>query len=316
MPIDDSCPAIDRRDFLKGSLLPAAALPLFSSRAAYTAAVQEQQPAAAAPPGIIDTNVHLFDWPFRRLKYAQTTALLAKLKKHRVIQAWAGTFQALLHKNLDAANARLADECRRHGDGFFIPFGSVNPVWPDWEEDLRRCHEVHHMSGIRLYPSFHNYRLDRPEVARLMELATRRSLLVQIAIDMEDERVHHPIITAPPVDAAPLTAIAKQLPQAKFQLLNGLTALQRAGAALTQESGIVFDIANLEGTGTVGRLIDGKHGSIRAQVPAARLLFGSHAPFFPCEAALLRLFESPLEKSQLLPIMRDNAERLLASRVA
>lgn len=305
-------PTLDRRDFLKGSLLPAAALPLLSSRALHAAAADEQQPAAAAPPGIIDTNVHLFDWPFRRLKYSQTIALWAKLKKHRVTQAWAGSFQALLHKNLDAANARLADECRRHGEGFFVPMGSVNPVWPDWEEDLRRCHEVHHMSGIRLYPNFHNYSLDRPEFARLLELATRRGLLVQIVIEMEDERVHHPIVTVPPVDAAPLAAVLKQLPQAKVQLLNGLTALQRGGSALAQENGIVFDIANLEGTGAVGRLIEGKHWSIRTQVPAARLLFGSHAPFFPCEAPLLRLFESPLEKDQLLPIMRDNALKLLA----
>ena len=306
-------PAFDRRDFLKGSLLPAAALPLLSSRALHAAAAEEQQAASAVPPGIIDTNVHLFDWPFRRLKYATTTALLTKLKKHRITQAWAGTFQALLHKNLDAANARLVDECRRHGEGFFIPMGSVNPVWPDWEEDLRRCHEVHHTPGIRLYPSFHNYKLDRPEFARLVELAMRRGLLVQIVIEMEDERVHHPIVTVPPVDAAPLAAVLKQLPQAKVQLLNSVTALQRAGSALAQETGIAFDIANLEGTGAVGRLIEGKHWSIRTQVPAARLLFGSHAPFFPCEAALLRLFESPLEKDQLLPIMRDNAQKLLAS---
>jgi predicted TIM-barrel fold metal-dependent hydrolase len=302
----------DRRDFLKGSLLPAAALPLLPSCAVHTLAAQDRQLVAAAAPGIIDTNVHLFDWPFRRLKYAQTTALLAKLRKHGITQAWAGTFHALLHKNLDAANARLVEECRRLGEGFFVPIGSVNPVWPDWEEDLRRCHEIHQMSGIRLYPAFHNYSLDRPELARLLELASERGLLVQIVIEMEDERVQHPIVTVPPVDAAPLAAIVKQIPKAKVQLLNGVTALQRSGPALAQAAGIVFDIANLEGTGAVGRLIEGKLGSIRSQVPAARLLFGSHAPFFPCEAALLRLFESPLEKDQLLPIMRDNALRLIA----
>jgi len=306
-------PAFDRRDFLKGSLLPAAALPFLSSQAVHAIAADEQQPVAAALPGIIDTNVHLFDWPFRRLKYAQTNSLLTKLKKHRITQAWAGTFDALLHKNLDAANARLADECRRRGDGFFIPFGSVNPVWPDWEEDLRRCHEVYGVRGIRLYPNFHNYRLDRPEFVRLLELATRRGLLVQIVIEMEDERVHHPIVTVPPVDAEPLVAAMKQVPQAKVQLLNGLTALQRKGAALAQVSSIVFDIANLEGTGTIGKLIEGKHASIRTPVPAARLLFGSHIPFFPCEASLMRLFESPLERDQLLDMMRDNAQKLLVS---
>ena len=135
---------------------------------------------------------------------------------------------------------------------------------------------------------------------------------MQIAIEMEDERVHHPVINVPPVDVAPLVEIWNKVPAVRIQFLNGLTALSRRGAAgLTQETTVVFDIANLEGTGSLGRLIEGKHWSIRAQVPPGRLLFGSHAPFFPCEAALLRLFESPLDREQMTAIMHDNARRLL-----
>jgi hypothetical protein len=304
---------IVRRDFLKTSLLPAAALPLLASRAVEAhSAEKEPAVAAAEPPGIIDTNVHLFDWPFRTLKVRRTADLVAKLRKHRVTEAWAGSFEVLLHKNLDAANARLADECRVNGQGMLLPYGSVNPVWPDWEEDLRRCHEAYKMPGIRLYPNYHNYRLDRPEVLQLLGQASERGLLVQIAIELEDERVHHPVINVPPVDAAPLAEIGKQVPGARIQLLNGLTALNRGTASgLVQETKIVFDIANLEGTGAVGRLIEGKHWSIRSQVPLGRLLFGSHVPYFPCEAAVLRLFESPLDREQLLAIMHENARRLL-----
>jgi predicted TIM-barrel fold metal-dependent hydrolase len=300
---------IVRRDFLKTSLLPAA-LSFFGSRPVDVSAA-DNEPADERPPGIIDTNVHLFEWPFRTLKYARTKDLVAKLRKHRVTQAWAGSFEALLHKNLDAANARLAEECRVNGRGMLIPFGSVNPVWPDWEEDLRRCHETYKMPGIRLYPTYHNYRLDRPEVLLLLARATEREMLVQIAIEMEDERVHHPIISVPPVDAAPLAAAWKGFPRARIQLLNGVTALRGSASGLLPETKIAFDIANFEGTGAVGRLIEGRHWSIRSQVPLERLLFGSHAPFFPCEAAVLRLFESPLEREQLLAIMQENARRLL-----
>lgn len=311
-------PRIDRRVFLKESLVPAAVLPLLASGTGQGAATREEPFASTEkPPGIIDTNVHLFDWPFRRLKYSRTSDLVTKLRKHRVMQAWAGSFQALLHKNLDAANARLADECRTHGAGLLVPFGSVNPVWPDWEEDLRRCHEVHRMPGIRLYPSFHNYRLDRLEFIELLGRATERGLVVQIVISMEDERVHHPIINVPPAEATPLVEASKQVPQARLQLLNCLSALQRGGASdLVNETTIVFDISNLEGTGAVGRLMDGKHWSIRPQVPHSRLLFGSHAPFCPCEAALLRLFESPLEREPLVAIMQGNARRLLGKTEA
>src|SRR6185436_4710864 len=119
---------INRRHFLKTSLLGAAAV-----------SVAEQQSLRAAEtavgPGIVDTNVNLFDWPFRALKYRDPKALVTKLKKHRVIEAWAGSFEALLAKDMDGVNARLAAECRAQA-GFLIPFGSANLAWPDWEEDV------------------------------------------------------------------------------------------------------------------------------------------------------------------------------------
>ena len=90
-------------------------------------------------PDIIDTNVNLFNWPFRRMKYAETRSLVAKLRKHRITQAWAGNFEALFSKSIRQINARLVEECRTNGEGILIPFGTVNPAWPDWEEDLRRA---------------------------------------------------------------------------------------------------------------------------------------------------------------------------------
>ena len=38
-----------------------------------------------------------------------------------------------------------------------------------------------------------------------------------------------------------------------------------------------------------------------------RLLFGSHVPFFPCESALMKLVESPLDLEQLGKLMYGNA---------
>lgn len=304
----------DRRDFLKESLLPAAALPLLAAHEGTRVAAQETKKPAAdgAVVGLVDTNVHLFDWPFRRLKYRKTADLIAKLKRHRVTEAWAGNFEALLHKNLDAANGRLAEECRVNGTAMLVPVGSINPVWPDWEEDLRRLHEVHKMPGLRLYPSYHNYSLDRPEFVELLGKASERGLIVQIAFDIEDERVHHPVLRLAAVDAAPLIDAAKKVPKARIQLLNCRSALPRTGTAtLVQDTKISFDISNIEGVGALGRLIEGNHWSIKAQIPATRLIFGSHAPYAPCEAALMRLFESPLEREQMVAIMQGNAKALL-----
>jgi predicted TIM-barrel fold metal-dependent hydrolase len=301
---------IDRRSFLKNSLVSAAAVSLVgqSSFAAETA-------ARGAAPGIIDTNVNLFDWPFRALKYRNTKALVAKLKRHRIIEAWTGSFEALLSKDMSGVNARLAAECREHGPGFLIPFGSINLVWPDWEEDVRRCHEDHKMPGLRIYPGYQPFDLDHSGMEGLVRMISERGLILQVVFGMEDPRVHHPIINVGPVNFGPLLNLVNRMPNAKIQLLHFPAAPQ--GVALSQfmaKPNTFLDISRLEGNGALGRMIGSIEGLPSARVPVDRIVFGSHAPYFPVETAILKLIESPLDSQQLRAIMQGNARRLLRGR--
>jgi predicted TIM-barrel fold metal-dependent hydrolase len=309
----DDARTIDRRGFVKASLFPAA-LPI--ANALGNAAAQTAQPGpgpAPQGPDIIDSNVHLFEWPFRKLKYDRTEALIAKLRRHRITQAWAGSFEAVLHKQLDASNQRLVEECRKRGEGALVPIGTINPGWPDWEEDLRRCHEQYGIHGLRLYPAYHGYAPDHPEFARMLAEAAKRGMLVQIVMRLEDERVHHPAIDVPLVNPSQLLDVLKKVPSAKVQLINSAgPLLERSVQGLVRDTQVAFDIAATEGNGGVGRLIEGTNPSYRGAIPVDRLLFGSHAPFFPCESALMKLFESPLTLDQLEKIMRANARRLIS----
>jgi hypothetical protein len=79
---------------------------------------------------------------------------------------------------------------------------------------------------------------------------------------------------------------------------------------MTQPS-TFLEISRLEGNGALGRMIGSVQGLPSARVSVDRLLFGSHAPYFPVETAILKLIESPLDARQLHAIMRGNARRLL-----
>ena len=266
-------------------------------------------PGAAEPnvriPALIDTNITLGRWPTRRCPLDETPALVAKLRANDVTQAWAGCFDALLHKDISAVNARLAADCRRQGRGYLLPFGSVNLTLPDWEEDLRRCHEEHQMRGLRLYPNYHGYMLDSPTFARLLELATARKLLVQIACSLEDERTQHPLLQVPPVEISPLIGLLKKTPAARVQLLNAFRTLRGKPVLDLVAQGARFEIATLEGVQGIANLL--------AQIPDDRLCFGSHAPFFYFESAKLKLQESALSEAQMKALCAGNARRLLTT---
>jgi predicted TIM-barrel fold metal-dependent hydrolase len=293
-PLPFGAAGLSRRQFLQATV---------TTTAMTAVATRPSRAVAARARALIDTNVSLGQWPFRRSPLEATPALVAKLRAHGVTQAWAGSFDALLHQDLSAVNARLAEACRHPDRDQLVPFGTVNPTSPGWEEDLRRCREEHQMPGIRLYPNYHGYTLADPAFARLLERAAAGQLLVQIACSLEDERTQHPRLPVPPVDLSPLPDWLEKFAAARVQLLNAFRTLRGKTLLDLAARGVRFEIATLEGVQGVANLLK--------QVPGDCLCFGSHAPFFYLESATLKLQESALSPAQTEAVCAGNARRLL-----
>jgi uncharacterized protein len=255
---------------------------------------------------LIDVNVHLGQWPTRRLPLDKTASLRSKLNRLGIRQAWAGSFEAILHRDIDGVNQRLAMECREQQEDKLLPIGSVHPKLPDWQEDLRRCQEVHRMPGIRLYPNYHGYRLEDPVVAELFQEATRRNLFIQVVLRLEDTRTQHPLLQVPDVAWQPLIDLIPGIPNLRLVLLNAFRSMRVGDISRCMELGEVYaDIAMLEGAAGLETIL--------AELPHDRILFGTHSPFFYPESTLLKLRESELPRFQQQALESENAKRLLAT---
>lgn len=253
---------------------------------------------------MIDVNVAFGPYPFRDLPDGAPHTLVQTLRSAGITQAWTCSLEALLHQNLGAVNARLAQTCREVAPVFCLPCGAINPAAPGWQTDLQRCVTEHGMSVIRLFPSYHGYDFQAPEFAELLQRAQQSGLVVQIVWRVEDERTEHPLIKPTPLTAAALLERVRELPTVKLMLLNSsrdvpATALE----PLLQTGRVTCDLANLEGVGGIERWL--------VRHPTDRLVFGSYAPVFVPAAAVGKLQESELPQPLLAAITRTNAEQLL-----
>ena len=50
----------------------------------------------------------------RRVPCDEPEQLVAKLRAHNVVEAWAGSYDGLFHDDLTGVNNRLAEACRAH----------------------------------------------------------------------------------------------------------------------------------------------------------------------------------------------------------
>jgi predicted TIM-barrel fold metal-dependent hydrolase len=255
---------------------------------------------------IIDSNISLFQWPFRRLPLDTTPAIISRLKSLGVVQAWAGTFEGLLHRDLRAVNDRLAKECSAYSE--LIPIGSINPAATGWQNDLNRCIEQHQMPGIRLHPNYHGYALNDGRFEDLLQRCTNAGRFVQIAVAMEDNRTQNAIAEVADVNLAPLAQVVAGIPDARIQLLNA--RLRPAELNHVKHlSNVFFDTARVDGTDAISKLVDA--------VTRQRVLFGSHAPFLIAEAAMIRVHESSqLDVPSLMAVYGTNAQEFAGSGIS
>ena len=104
----DSGGRLSRREFI-GAATAATAVTAGGLAAGSAEAVEPGGARESAGRGeLVDTNVSLGRWPCRRLPLDETPALVARLRSHGVKQAWAASFDGLLHRDLASVNAQLA----------------------------------------------------------------------------------------------------------------------------------------------------------------------------------------------------------------
>ncbi|NQT52776.1 amidohydrolase family protein [bacterium] len=255
---------------------------------------------------LIDVNAYLGHFAFRPLRHNNAAGLLKLMDRAGIDKAVVSSASAITYRNTQAGNEEVHAEVAPHRDRL-IPFAVINPSYAGWQDDLRTCREDFGMSGLRLYPTWHNYALRDRCCLDLVGATTERGMLVSIPIRAEDYRQRHWLADAPDVPLDDIATLVRACPQARFILVNGIGFVR---SPLGQkDSGLPPNYCI--GISRLSAVLGDEIGQLIAHLGAERIVFGTGMPFKYPDPALVKLEVLDASDEQKEAIRWQNAARLL-----
>jgi predicted TIM-barrel fold metal-dependent hydrolase len=237
---------------------------------------------------MIDVNVFLGAYPFRRLPGTSPEAVLAAMDRLHIAEAWATHLPSLFWKDPSEGGPWLYDLSARQPR--FRPVPVVHPGLPGWNDDLREALD-RGAPAVRADPGYLGVLPAGREMCTLVEACGESGLPLLSAVRLEDGRGRHPMDMAPELAPATVRAWVRSHPAVRLVITHADRSFIEEvhfGATPAEACRIWWDISWVWGPPE-------DHLALLLQtVGATRFLFGSGQP--------LRLPETPIARLDLLAL--------------
>jgi predicted TIM-barrel fold metal-dependent hydrolase len=254
---------------------------------------------------IIDSNAYIGHWPFRPLRNNTTQGLIELMDNKGIDKAVVSSIHSIFYKNSHAGNEELAADVRRYEERL-IPLAVLNPRYPGWEDDLKTCVEVFGMKGLRLFPYYHDYRLNDPEALQLIEAAAGFSLPVFLPMRVVDMRQRHWFDTTENLLFADIVKVVKRFEDSvTFVIQEGIYPTENHFFDEDTPKRVFYEISRL--TSVYGKNLP----QLLEKVGTERILFGTGIPFKYPEPTFLKIALLHLNEEEKAKIFYKNIAEIL-----
>lgn len=258
---------------------------------------------------LIDINAYVGHWPFKRLRDNNCEGLLGRMKEYGTDISVITNLNGIFYKNTQSANEELYEEIRskKAYKDRFLPFAVINPIYAGWKDDFMTCVKDFGMKGIRVFPNYHDYTIDDPNLQDLVKMARDHDVPVALTMRIVDSRQRSWMDLASEWALKDYVPLLRAVPDAKYMMLNLSTglALPEEDEATLKSTNVLFD--------TSGRHIT-HFANVFKRFGKEKFAFGSHFPVFDYYTGLLRIeslrSEEANEADRQL-FKHSNAERFL-----
>ncbi|GMU93426.1 MAG: hypothetical protein AMXMBFR4_24840 [Candidatus Hydrogenedentota bacterium] len=234
-------------------------------------------------PGIVDCNVFIGNYAFRRLRRNDATSVVAMMDRFGVDLACAASADAILYRDCQAGNEKLYEDTRAYADRFHL-YATINPAYAGWQRDLARCVDLG-FKAVRLYPLHHGYSLSDPAGLAVIDAATEAGLPVSLPCRVEDVRQRHWMDIVDNLDPVFVLSVAEQRPKASYLLTESILGFPRESDLWKRMHALGFHVEHSRMTSVLEKSIEVMVGALGPD----RVLFGTGFPFKTPSPAFLKL---------------------------
>jgi len=245
---------------------------------------------------LIDSNVHLGPWPFNLVPAFTARALAARLRENGIGRAIVAPTAAILAPDPGPANRALFAAVA--SVPALLPLPVVNPALRNWSEQLEAAASGP-LRAAKLYPNYHNYRLESPRLDAFFAAALSGRVRLVVSARVEDDRHRYFGLKVTMVPAKSVGAFLGRHPRL-HPLILGL-GLPDIRAIAPGHANFSTDTSFIEWRNALADLV--------REIPARRILFGSHTPFFVTQSGVAQLAASRLTAAAAAAIGGGNAAR-------
>lgn len=256
---------------------------------------------------LIDINAYTGHWPFKQLHGNTCDGLLERMKEYGTDLSVITNLHGVFYKNTQSANDELYREVRskKAFNDRFLPFGVINPIYAGWKDDFNTCVKNYGMKGIRVFPGYHDYAIDDPNLLELVKMARDADVAIALTMRVVDSRQRSWMDLSTEWALKDYLPLLRAVPGAKFMLLNLGTnmALSDEDVKTIKDGNVLID--------TSGRYITHFANYVK-RFGKEKFAFGTHFPVLDYYTGLLRI--ESLRKEEASEEDRELFRHLNAAR--
>ena len=249
-----------------------------------------------------DINTAVGHWPFQQLEYESPELLAGHLEKYHIAGALVVNTHGLFYRNVQNANIELAKWIA--DKPFFTGCASINPAYPQWEKDLKRCVDEFGFRAVRMTPLYHGYGVDSQETDALLGVAGKLGIPVLIPQRIMDLRQRHHLDVNAIVVPEDVFTLAERHPECRIICTETVIVDNDLPRIAPLKNLYIETSRQISGfSGLFNRIVDA--------VGAERVLFGSGTPFKEVLPSILKVVDSRLSEDSIQKIAFKNSINLL-----